>query len=76
MKTENEELAELCEQMNQLSDELVGCREGGFLEMLAEVKRLKVSDHILKVHQNARSQGTAIKEACENLMAEIEALEE
>lgn len=62
------------EQMNQLADALCGYREASFEQMIQRVNALKVSEAILLTSQAALSRRTAIKDACDTLLAEIESL--
>ena len=69
-------MANVHEQMNCLADRLCGYREASFGEMMDAVDRLKNSESILIISQNAMARRQAIKEAADQLMIEIEALSE
>ena len=70
------ELQVLAEQMNIISDLVVGYREASFDDICEAINRMKTSEVLLNTRDNARNQAAAIRDACENLLAEIESLSE
>jgi len=64
------------EQLNQIADIVCGYNEATFDEIITTINQLKISEKILKISQEALSNRTAVHEAYENLMAELENLSE
>jgi hypothetical protein len=48
MKSRGEEYKELCEQMNQLSEAVLGFREGGFVDIMKGVNSMSSDNERLR----------------------------
>ena len=62
------------EQLSCISNEVLGRSDGLYSEIMDGIRSLKASSVILIAHHNARSRGSDVIEACDNLKAEIESL--